>query len=83
MTGTWLAIARAEYYVLTSFMRARRTLYMAIIVALSLVWAVVVAPWLMGTILTTIFPMEFLTAMLQVMFPGLMRSLMLFLWLMP
>jgi hypothetical protein len=82
MTGTWLAIAKAEYYVLTSFMRARRTLYMSIILAMSLIWAVVVAPWLMGAILTTIFPMEFITAMLQVMFPGLMRSLMLFLWLM-
>lgn len=81
MTRKWLAIAKAEYYVLTSFMRARRTLYMGIILTLSLVWAVVVAPMVMGGILTALFSMEFITGLLRVVFPGMMRSLMLFLWL--
>ncbi|TFF92584.1 hypothetical protein EU545_00565 [Candidatus Thorarchaeota archaeon] len=81
MTRKWLAIAKAEYYVLTSFMRARRTLYMGVILTLSLVWAVVVAPMLMGAILTSLFPMDFITGLLRVVFPGMMRSLMLFLWL--
>lgn len=81
MTRTWLAIAKAEYFVLTSFMRARRTLFMGIIVALSLIWAVVVAPMIMGGILTAIFPMEFIVGLLRLVFPGMMRSVMLFLWL--
>ncbi len=81
MSRAWLAIAKAEYYVLTSFMRARRTLYMGIIVALTLVWAVVVAPMMMGGILTALFPMEFIVGLLRSIFPGMIRSLMLFLWL--
>ena len=81
MSRAWLAIAKAEYYVLTSFMRARRTLFMGIIVALSLIWAVVVAPMIMGGVLTAIFPMEFIVGLLRSVFPGMMRSLMLFLWL--
>ena len=81
MSRAWLAIAKAEYYVLTSFMRARRTLFMGIIVALSLIWAVVVAPMIMGGVLTAIFPIEFIVGLLRSVFPGMMRSLMLFLWL--
>ena len=81
MTRPSVAIARAEYQVLTSFMRARRTLYMTIVVALSLIWATVVAPTLMGIAINSIISMDAIRGMLMLMFPGVMRSLMMLIWL--
>lgn len=81
MTRPSVAIARAEYQVLTSFMRSRRTLYMTLIVALSLVWATVVAPILMETAINAFMSMDAIRGLLMVMFPGVMRSLMMLIWL--
>jgi hypothetical protein len=81
MTRPSVAIARAEYQVLTSFIRARRTLYMTLIVALSLVWATVVAPYIMGTAINAFMSMDAIRGLLMFMFPGVMRSLMMLIWL--
>ncbi len=81
MVRTWLAIATAEFQVLTSGMRRNRKLYMGILYALTLVWAVVLTPMIYEAVLTAIFPMHVLRPMLMVIFPGLMRTVGLFLWL--
>ncbi|MBY8997125.1 MAG: hypothetical protein KGD60_05295 [Candidatus Thorarchaeota archaeon] len=81
MVRTWLAIATAEFQVLTSSMRRNRKLYTGILYAITLVWATVLAPMLFNAVLSAIFPMHVLRPMLMVMFPGLMRTLGLFLWL--
>ena len=81
MVRTWLAIAKAEFQVLSSSMRRNRKLYVGILYALALVWAVVLTPMIYNAVLTAIFPMHVLRPMLMVIFPGLMRTLGLFLWL--
>ena len=81
MVRTWLAIATAEFQVLTSSMRRNRKLYAGILYALTLVWAIVLTPMIYEAVLTAIFPMEVLRPMLMVIFPGLMRTVGLFLWL--
>jgi len=81
MVRTWLAIATAEFQVLTSSMRRNRKLFTGILYALALVWAVVLTPMIYNAVLTAIFPMHVLRPMLMVMFPGLMRTIALFLWL--
>jgi hypothetical protein len=81
MVRTWLAIATAEFQVLTSGLRRNRKLYTAILYTLALVWAVVITPMIYNAVLGAIFPMHILRPMLMVMFPGLMRTLGLFLFL--
>ena len=81
MARTWLAIAKAEFQVLSSSLRGHRKLYMGILYSLALVWAVVLAPIMYSYVLGALFPMEVLRPMLMVIFPGLMRTVGLFLWL--
>ena len=81
MVRTWLAIATAEFQVLTSSLRGNRRLYTGILYGLALVWATVITPMLYNAILGAIFPMHVLRPILMVMFPGIMRTLGLFLWL--
>ncbi len=81
MVRTWLAIAKAEFQVLSSSMRGHRKLYTSFLYSLAIVWAVVITPMLYNAILGALFPMDVLRPMLMVMFPGLMRTVGLFLWL--
>ena len=81
MVRTWLAIAKAEFQVLSSSMRRNRKLYVGILYALAFVWAIVLTPMIYNAVLGAIFPMEVLRPMLMVIFPGLMRTVGLFLWL--
>ncbi|MGY5855292.1 MAG: hypothetical protein RTS72_01745 [Candidatus Thorarchaeota archaeon] len=81
MVRTWLAIAKAEFQVLSSSMRRNRKLYVGILYALTLVWAVVLTPMIYEAVLGAIFPMHILRPMLMVIFPGLMRTVGLFLFL--
>ena len=77
----WLTIAKAEFYVLTVGMRPHRKLYTLLLYALGLVWAVYLAPLLIVGLITSIIPMVQIRIMLLSMFPGLMRSVMMFVWL--
>ncbi len=82
MTRRWLAIAKAEFLVLSVGMRAHRKVYMGILTSLAFIWAVIGAPILIGSIINMIIPMEVLQPILQIFFPGLMRTVALFLWIM-
>ena len=81
MVRTWLAIATAEFQVLTSSLRGNRKLYTGILYAIVLVWATVIAPMVFNAVLSAIFPMHVLRPMLMGIFPGLMRTVGLFIWL--
>ncbi|MGY5874289.1 MAG: hypothetical protein RTU30_00960 [Candidatus Thorarchaeota archaeon] len=80
MTRTWFAIAKAEFLVLTSGMKGRRAIYLSVITFLGLIWATVVAPMMINGFLIAIFTWEELQVMLMVMFPGLMSTVMMFLF---
>ncbi|KXH70527.1 MAG: hypothetical protein AM326_04305 [Candidatus Thorarchaeota archaeon SMTZ-45] len=81
MVRTWLAIAKAEFQVLSSSLRGHRKIYTGVLYALALVWAVVATPMIYNAVLSALFPMHVLRPMLMVIFPGLMRTVGLFLWL--
>ena len=78
----WFHIAKVEFFVLTSGMRKRRKQYMGALFALAFAWAVLIAPVLIGSLMNVIFPLAHTRVLLMVIFPGLMRSIMMFLWMM-
>ena len=81
MTQTWYAIAKADFQVLTVSMRSHRKLYTAILYGLVLTWATVLAPMVYGWVINSILPLEYIRPLLMVMFPGLMRTIGLLLWI--
>jgi hypothetical protein len=81
MTRRWLAIAKAEFLVLSSSFRSHRKVYLGFIAALAFIWALIGAPILIGGIITAIFPIDSLRPLLQLIFPGLMRTVALFVWI--
>jgi hypothetical protein len=82
MVRKWFHIAKADFYVLTAGLRNHRRLYSAAFYALGIAWAVYGAPLLIDWALNAIMPMSAIRAMLMIMFPGLMRSAMMVLWIM-
>ena len=81
MARQWLAIAKAEFLVLSASMRSHRRVYMGFLTSLAIIWAAIGAPILIGGLISEFLPIELLQPMLQVMFPGLMRTVALFLWI--
>ncbi len=82
MVRKWFHIAKADFYVLTAGLRNHRRLYSAAFYALGIVWAVYGAPLLIDGVLNEIMPMSEIQTLLMIMFPGLMRSAMMMLWIM-
>ncbi len=80
MTRKWYHIAKAEFYVLTSGLRRHRRVTVTLMYVLAAAWAAYFAPMIIGGFLGAIMPMEVMRTFLMVMFPGLMRTVMLFLW---
>lgn len=80
MTRTWYHIAKAEFYVLTAGLRKHRVVWTVLLYTLALVWASYLAPTIIVGFLQVIMPMEVMRTLLMVMFPGLMRTVFLFLW---
>jgi hypothetical protein len=81
VTRQWLAIAKAEYLVLSVSMRSHRRVYLGILASLAFIWAAIIAPIMIGGMLNLVIPMSTLQPLLQVVFPGLMRTISLFLWI--
>ncbi len=81
MARKWLAIAKAEYLVLSSSMRPHRRAYLSVLTTIALIWAAIGAPMVIGGLVNALIPMELLQPLLQVIFPGLMRTVALFLWI--
>ncbi|MFX1331420.1 MAG: hypothetical protein ACFE9W_07680 [Promethearchaeota archaeon] len=79
MARNWLVIAKTEYLVATSRFHTRRKAISLLIVAFALVWALFIAPAIMSSFFN-LFAVEIQT-ILAIAFPGLMRSVMLLLWI--
>ena len=82
MVHTWYHIAKAEYFVSTSGLRKHRKLFVGAVITLAVLWAVVVAPMIVGVFIGGIFPMSLVRDLLMWVFPGLMRGAMMYLWAM-
>lgn len=82
MVHTWYHIAEAEYFVSTPSLRKHRKLFAGTIFIIAALWAVVLAPMMVGAVIGGIIPMPFIRNMLMSVFPGVMRAAMMFLWVM-
>ncbi|MFW9953767.1 MAG: hypothetical protein ACFFD3_04365 [Candidatus Thorarchaeota archaeon] len=80
MPRAWMAIAKAELLVTTSRFRRRRYHVSLLLVLFVIFWAFFLAPSIMIGILD-LFSLQ-VQQLLQVAFPGVMRSLILILWTM-
>jgi len=76
----WAAIAKAEFRVTTSRFKNKRIPVLVSIVLVGLVWAFNIAPAIMQAFLNLFS--EQVQLVLQVAYPGLMRSVILILWTM-
>lgn len=81
MTRRWLAIAKADFFVLSSGIRSHRMASMTLITVCAFIWALFGAPLLVGGVISVIIPMDLLKSLLLATFPGLMRTVSLFIWL--
>lgn len=81
MVSKWLGIAEAEFFVLTARFKAHRKFFMSIMSILGVLWAAYFAPLLVGLVMDAFIPLIQIRVLLQAMFPGLMRAVMLFLWM--
>lgn len=80
MPGKWYTIAKAEFYVQTSRLRRWRKAASIILFIFGIIWALYIAPAIVSSFLSGFGPgVELL---LIGSFPSLMRSVMLFLWIM-
>lgn len=82
MSHNWFHIAKAEFYVTTASMRNHRKLATVTLYALGVIWALYVAPLLVTGVLTVLIPLLELRIITLAILPGLMRSMMMFVWLM-
>jgi hypothetical protein len=82
MPRKWFHIAKAEFYVLTAGMRKHRIVTTAIFYILAFAWAVYLAPLMIWGFITLIMPVSEVQLLMQIAFPGLMRTAVLFLWIM-
>ncbi|MFW9933780.1 MAG: hypothetical protein ACFFDR_14165, partial [Candidatus Thorarchaeota archaeon] len=80
MPKAWATIAKAEFRVATSRFRNRRPQVMLALILIGLVWAFFVAPAIMQGFLDLFS--EQVQLVLQAAYPGLMRSVILILWMM-
>ncbi|MHA1928340.1 MAG: hypothetical protein ACTSV2_07150, partial [Candidatus Thorarchaeota archaeon] len=80
MSRKWAAVAKAEFLILTSKFRSGRKPVSLGMFTFAIVWALFIAPQLMDSIVS-LFADE-LRVLLALAFPGLMRSIMLVLWIM-
>jgi hypothetical protein len=81
LIGTWFYIAKAELHALTSGLRPRRKLLSFIIPTVGIFWALLVAPNIISLILLNWLPNDY-SILPMLLMPGLMRSFMLYLWMM-
>jgi hypothetical protein len=81
MTRRWLAIAKAEFLVLSSSIRSHRKVYTGFLIAIAFIWALYFAPLIIGSLIGAVVPINMLKPLLQLIFPGLMRTVVLFVWL--
>lgn len=80
LTRKWLVIAKTEFFVQTSKLRKVRKAAAIFLLCFGIIWALFIVPYIMDIVLNTLGPeIQFL---LMFSFPSLMRSVVMFLWIM-
>jgi hypothetical protein len=79
MTGNWFHIAKAEFQVQTSGFKSHRTVLVTSGFLFGIVWAFIIAPFMMTFVVTEIIGIPHSTA--AMIMPGLMRAGVMFIWL--
>jgi hypothetical protein len=79
LTRKWLAIAKTEFLVQTSKLRKVRKLAGFLLLFFGIIWALFIVPYIMAFILSSFGPT--IEGIFMASFPSLMRSVMLFLWI--
>jgi hypothetical protein len=80
MTGQWSKIAKAEYLVLTSGFKGKRTPTLIFLYIIAAIWATVAAPIVIQALIELVMPMQLISSLLILLTPGLMRTVVMFLW---
>ena len=80
MVSNWLTIAKTEFRVMTSRFRKWRLVVFLILVLIGILWALYIAPAIMSSILDLVA--EEAQMILAIAYPGLMRAVILLLWMM-
>ena len=75
----WYHIAKAEFQVQTSGIKKHRTVLITAAFVLGVIWALVIAPYLVGFILTQVI--EIPQVVLVMIMPGLLRAGIMFVWI--
>jgi hypothetical protein len=78
MDRNWVHIAKAELQVQTCGVRTHRRAVLLISFILGVIWAVVIAPYLMGFMLTDVLGIQ--QSVLVLVMPGLLRAGVMFIW---
>ncbi len=81
MSRKWFSIAKAEYLVSTVSLRDHRTRNIGILFIFGFIWAILIAPSLVRTLVGLMIPVELLQFLFSSFLPGLMRSVMFFIWI--
>ncbi len=82
MSRKWFSIAKAEYLISTASIRGNRSRSMGALFIFGIIWAILLAPYIIRIIFSMIVPIEHLRLILTIFLPGIMRSVMFFLWMM-
>lgn len=78
MAGKWYHLAKAEFRVQTSRFGSKAKLTLGLLSVIGIVWALIVAPWLMKFLLESILGIE--NQILILNMPGLMRAGLMVIW---
>ncbi|TFG26602.1 hypothetical protein EU528_14105 [Candidatus Thorarchaeota archaeon] len=80
LTRKWFAIAKTEFFVQTSKLRRVRKVASLLLLVFGIIWALFIVPNIMESVLSDLEGTG-IDVLLMVSFPSLMRSVMLFLWI--
>ncbi len=78
MTGRWIAIAKAEFKVQTSKQRKNRIPLFGLVFVIGILWALLIAPLLMGVVLREVLVIP--TQLLVLLMPELFRAGLMLIW---
>ncbi len=78
MTQIWFQTAKSEFLIQTSRFRGKRKIVLPAALVFAIAWATYIVPWFM---LRLIGNSPEVNLLLIAIFPGLMRSVILFIWL--
>jgi hypothetical protein len=81
MKKQWMEISKVEFLILTSNLKGRRALSLGLLYITGFIWAVIGAPLVFQWIFEIFIPLAYARALLIPSLPGLMRSLILFIWM--